>query len=76
MPKLRIINGGPSRDVQQNIASLKARLRRGDVRAFAIVLVHPNGAVSTAWCGAEDGNHHKLGSGIATLAHRFQSETQ
>jgi hypothetical protein len=75
MGKLRVIEGSPQRDVLEAIAETKRRLRRGDVRALAVVLVSPGGEVSTVIAGTKGGNYHQLASGIARLGWRFQSET-
>ena len=69
--RLREIACGPSATTARGVAGLRARLRRGDVRAYAAVLVYPDGAVVTSFAGSEDGHHHRLASGIATLSHRF-----
>jgi hypothetical protein len=58
-----------SRDVQAAIARTIAKLRRGDVRALAVVLVTPQGMVETMHAGGRDGQ-----SGARTLADRIAAD--
>lgn len=72
--QFRIVPAGPSREVQETIAELKGRLRRGDIRAIAVVLVAPRGDVTTAFVGHRDGHFDALSSGITALRARFDRE--
>jgi hypothetical protein len=67
----RMMPAGPSREVQSMLAETTARIRRGDVRAAAFVLVTPGGQVATVFAGHKDGHFHELNSGLAILRKRF-----
>ena len=70
----RIVPGGPSPDVSQRVAELKQRLRRGDIRAVAFVLVNGSGVVSTGFAGNDDGFLHQMVSGTETLRMRLRGK--
>jgi hypothetical protein len=74
--QLRLVESGPSREVAYTVADMVGRLRRGDVRAAAFVLVMPGGAVATVFCGHRDGHFHSLNSGISLLRQRFDREVE
>ncbi len=72
--RFKLIPPGASREVASLVADTKGRLRRGDVRAIAIVLVRPGGEVDTCFAGHHDGHFHQLNSGISILRKRFDEE--
>lgn len=72
--RLAAIDAGPSRAVARAIAEMQGHLRRGDVRAIAVVTVMPGGQVGTVFAGHHDGHFHTLNSGISTLRSRFDRE--
>jgi hypothetical protein len=72
--RLVSLTGGPCRDTAVLIATTKQRLRRGDVRALAVVIVDGKGSVSTAFAGHRSGHFFTLAAGLAGLNHRFHSE--
>lgn len=74
--KLREVQCGPSPDVQHVVANAKARLRRNDIRALAVVYVFSNGSVGTVFAGHRDGFMHQLVSGATHLGARLQDEME
>jgi hypothetical protein len=70
----KLVEAGPSADVQRAVAEVKRRLRSHDVRALAVVLVMPGGQVATVFEGHRDGHFHNLNSGIGILRKRFDRE--
>jgi hypothetical protein len=71
-----IVPAPASRDVRAAIATTIGKLRRGDVRALAVVLVTPQGMVHTMHAGGRDGHFHHLQSGAKTLADRIARDNE
>ncbi|MBW8268296.1 hypothetical protein [Caldovatus aquaticus] len=71
---LRVIAGGPSREVAGMVAGTIARLRRGDCRAMAVVLVRADGSVEAGYAGHRDGHFFRLSGGMTDLLHRLHRE--
>lgn len=58
-------------DVIELLLNLLGRARNGQLVAFAMVSVSPNGTVGTAWANGDGSHHHELASGSLTLANRI-----
>lgn len=58
-------------DVIELLLNLLDRARKGELVAFAMVSVNPNGTVGTAWANSDGSHHHELASGTLTLASRI-----
>lgn len=67
----RIVPCGPSRDVVEMKHSTIRRLRSGDYRAMAVVLVHQDGTVETAHAGERDGHFFRLSGGLTECLQRL-----
>ena len=68
---IRIIRGGPSKNVIDTVAAAKARLRRDDVRALAFVIVETNGKITTGYAGEDDGHFNAMQLGVEVLKSRL-----
>lgn len=71
--ELRVFNGssGGDPDIVNKLLDLLTRARKGEVVAIAMVVVCPNGTVSTGWETANGPYYHHVASGALTLAGRM-----
>jgi hypothetical protein len=71
--ELRVFDGssGGNPEIVDKLLELLTRARKGEVVAIAMVVVSPNGTVSTGWEIANGPYYHHLSSGALTLAGRM-----